>query len=380
MTDSVSRAELGGWLEKRFGVNRGLLFGIGAACVILGVIALALPSLLLEGLIGSVGIVLLISAAIKAVQLFLGRSSSVERKRSWPMIALQVLLDAGMGLWLLNSRSGISVGLATTVLGILFAVEGCVLVYIALRSPTVRSRTWITACGAATVGIGIVVIFQLVPDTIRWIGIFVGLKSIFFGASLVWIAIRAMGNGNPPMIYNEELPDLQIGELYAIYFGTAFHLGVYIGDGEIVHFLDDSRVHRVTWEHFREGKIPHHWTYPDLPQVPVEEVIATAISEVGKTYKYQFLKFNCEHFAVYCKSGGKTNHSKYAQMAGSVQDVSAHPILGMIAEFNSRVFEFLAFHFGGPAGKRLSLSIRRVGSTLTTFIVALGKPNKKPQS
>jgi hypothetical protein len=101
-------------------------------------------------------------------------------------------------------------------------------------------------------------------------------------------------------------------------------------------------------------------------------VIATALSEVGKTYPYNLLTFNCENFAIYCKSGGKTYRSKYAQIAGSVANVRKHPWLGMVAELNTRGVEWLAFQFGGPAGKHLSLTIRRVGSAVTAWLVDPG--------
>ena len=128
---------------------------------------------------------------------------------------------------------------------------------------------------------------------------------------------------------------------------------------------------KSTWEQFLAGRTPQHWTYPDLPALPAEEVIATALSEVGKTYPYNLLKFNCEHFAVFCKSGGRTKQSKYAQIAGGVLDVRSHPLLGTIAELNTRAVEWLAFHFGGPAGKNFSLLIRRAGAVVTTWLASL---------
>ena len=124
------------------------------------------------------------------------------------------------------------------------------------------------------------------------------------------------------------MPEPETGELYAVYFGTAFHLGVFIGNGEIVHYLNDNHVYRVTWEQFLENRVPQHWTYPDLEPVPVETIVATALSEVGKTYPYNLLTFNCENFAIFCKSGGKTKYSKYAQVASGVETVAAHPLIG----------------------------------------------------
>ena len=57
-----------------------------------------------------------------------------------------------------------------------------------------------------------------------------------FGAALSWIALRAL-RSDSSLLYDAEMPAPETGELYAVYFGTAFHLGVYIGNGEIVHLL-----------------------------------------------------------------------------------------------------------------------------------------------
>ena len=155
------------------------------------------------------------------------------------------------------------------------------------------------------------------------------------------------------------MPEPERAELYAVYFGTAFHLGVYIGDGKVVHYLNDDHVHEVTWEQFLEGRTPQHWTYPDLPPLPAEEVVATALAEVGKTTR------------TTCSSStariSRSSASREAHEAVEIRadrrrrvDVGSHPLLGTVAELNTRVVEWLAFHFGGPAGKNLSLTIRRV--------------------
>ena len=194
-----------------------------------------------------------------------------------------------------------------------------------------------------------------------------------FGTTLTWIAVRAV-RSDSSLLYEADMPAAETGELYAVYFGTAFHLGVSIGNGEIVHYLNDNHVYRVTWEQFLENRTPQHWTYPDLPPVPVQTVVDTALSEVGKTYPYSLLRFNCENFAIYCKSGGATRSSEYAQVASGVETVQAHPLLGLVAELNTRTVEWLAFHYGGPAGKQLSLAIRRVGAAVTNWLLAAGRP------
>jgi hypothetical protein len=84
-------------------------------------------------------------------------------------------------------------------------------------------------------------------------------------------------------------------------------------------------------------------------------------------------RFNCEHFAIDCKSGGTTRNSVYAQIAGGATNVAMHPMVGVVAELNTRLFEWLAFHFGGASGKRLSLAIRRLGAAVTNWLVTSGR-------
>lgn len=326
----------------------------------LGALAMALPLSLFGSFIRLVGLLLIGSGVFKASQLLLGRRSGTSVQRGWPAIAVQVAIDVLMGLLLLNHWRA-SVRLVTIAFGLLFVLEGLVLADLALRSKSAHSGRLILACSLGTLGIGLVILLGLVEDPIRWAGVFVGLKLLLFGGAVTWISLRALRSDSDPL-YGSEVPAPEPGELYAVYFGTAFHLGVFIGDNEIVHYLNDNHVYRVSWEQFLEGRVPQHWTYPDLEPVAVAAIVSTALSEVGKTYPYHLLKFNCENFAIYCKSGGTTRNSRYAQIASGVESLGVHPMIGLIAELNTRAVEWLAFHFGGPLGRQLSLSIRRVGT------------------
>jgi uncharacterized membrane protein HdeD (DUF308 family) len=357
-------------IERQFGLKRGVLLAVGLICMVLGAVSIALPANLYEFMIRLVGVLVLGSGATKAVQLVPGRRSRGERQRSWPVILCQVALDIMMGVLLINN-SRAPLGAVTMVFGLLFLGEGLLLIYMALRAPTTWSRGLLAATGIVTAAIGLAVVARLVDDPLHWAGVLVGLKLLAFGGALALIAWQAL-RSDSAVVYEAVMPAPEIGELYAVYFGTAFHLGVYIGNGEIVHYLNDNHVYRVTWEKFLDNRVPEHWTYPDLELVPAEVVVQTALSEVGKVYPYNLLKFNCEHFAVFCKSGGRTYRSKYGQIAGGFADVGSHPFLGAVAELNTRVVEWLAFHFGGPAGKRLSLAIRRLGAAVTSWLVTTG--------
>ncbi len=129
---------------------------------------------------------------------------------------------------------------------------------------------------ASAVAIGVVIVSRLVDDPIRWAGVFVGVKLLAFGGTLTWIAWRA-NKSDAALVYELEMPDPEVGELYAVYFGTAFHLGVYIGQGEVVHYLNDNYVYRVSWEKFLEGRTPEHWTYSRPgTRWPQEAVVRTS--------------------------------------------------------------------------------------------------------
>jgi uncharacterized membrane protein HdeD (DUF308 family) len=358
-------------IEEQFGLNRGLLLGVGLACLALGGLSAALPMGLYGSMIRVIGFLAIGSGLIKASQLLLGRRSPDSLRRGWPVILGQVALDLALGALLIRDWRG-SVVLVVSLLGLLFLAEGLLLLYAALRSPSKTSLVVLILSGVLTGGIGLALMLRLVSDPLRWAGVLVGLKLISFGGALVCIALRSPRSGES-LLYESAVPLPIVGEAYAVYFGTAFHLGISIGNNEVVHYLNDNFVYRVTWEQFLDGRTPEHWTYPDLEPVLPEVVMATALGEVGKTYPYNLLTFNCENFAIFCKSGGRTNRSKYAQIASGAANLARHPVIGMVAEGNTRLVEWLAFHFGGPSGKQLSLFIRRVGAAMTNWLVSAGR-------
>jgi uncharacterized membrane protein HdeD (DUF308 family) len=333
--------------------------------LVLGLVAAFLPSRFFGSVIRFLGVLLLGSAGLKAAQLVVRRLQSRPARRSVTLIVAQVALDAALGVLLLAHRE-ISIQILALLFGLLVLGEGLIIGWMALRAPAARSRTILVLSALAISGLGLAVLVGWI-DPIRWAGLLVGLKLILFGLTLLIIAAWSPAR-TAPLIY-EAILNPEVGELYSVYFGAAFHLGLYIGNNELVHFLDDHLVHRVTWEQFLEGRSPHHQLYPDLPPVPAERIVAVALGEFGKTYPYSLLKFNCEHFAIYCKSGGTTYYSRYAQVPISLKNVAINPLIGMVAELNTRIIEYLAFHMGGPSGRAVSLQIRRLGSAVTAWLL-----------
>jgi len=87
------------------------------------------------------------------------------------------------------------------------------------------------------------------------------------------------------------------------------HCGIYEGAGYVIHFAspegseinpENAVVHRTSFEHFKD----------DCPvnvidienSKPVEETLRRAHSCIGMK-GYNFLTFNCDHFATWCKTG-----------------------------------------------------------------------------
>ena len=106
------------------------------------------------------------------------------------MIVCQVAVDVLMGLLLINYWRA-SVSVVSTAFGLLFLAEGLLLVYMALRAPTIYSRLMLAASGLVAGAIGVMIVTRLVEDPIRWAGVFVGLKLMAFGGALTLIAWRA---------------------------------------------------------------------------------------------------------------------------------------------------------------------------------------------
>ena len=178
-------------VHERFGLNRGLLLAVGVACLGMGAFSVLLPLSFYGSLIQLVGVLLFGSGAIKAVQLLLGRYSTSAWRRGWPVIVCEVILDLLMGLLLCNHWR-VSVTVMVSAFGLLFVLEGLLLLYMAVRSPTATSHKLLTCCGAVTSAIGLMILLRLVNDPVRWAGVFVGIKLLTFGGTLTWIALRAL--------------------------------------------------------------------------------------------------------------------------------------------------------------------------------------------
>lgn len=358
--------------------HRTRLAVIGSLFVLAGILIVEAPFIFFDPLQILLSFGLIASGGLKLVQLLLGKSSKGYSLRGIVLILIHSLIDIGAGLIFLTNEN-ISIGFVALILGILFTIDGAVQFVVAWRSRGIKSRFlfFLNACFTLFLGLSTIV---LIPQLrVNGVIILLAARLISFGIMLLIMAYRSKNN-SLPIIFTEIEPQVvkrKKGELYACYFGSGFHLGVYIGNNEVVHYRDDSIVHRTSWEEFLRGREPQHWVYPDIKAAPVDVVIKTAISQAGKKMKYNLISNNCEHFALYCKTGGKSRDSMYAQTNSALRNLKQRPYLAIFVEAYTRVGEWLAFHFGGTFGHKVSYKIRRLNSMVTAWMLSTSKASSK---
>ena len=102
---------------------------------------------------------------------------------------------------------------------------------------------------------------------------------------------------------------LQPGDILWVNRGLYHHCGIYEGDGIVIHFAapegleispENAVIHRATMEHFKNG-CPVSVIDVD-GGFSAEETIRRARSRLGGR-GYDFAANNCDHFAVWCKTG-----------------------------------------------------------------------------
>ncbi len=360
-------------LFERIVAQRFVLLGAGIGICLLGVATIIVPWLVIESVLWLAGVLWLCSAALRWVQWGIGRFRGGKEVRGIGPILLHSALDVVIGLILIYQREN-AAWVTAVVLGIALVADGLVQIWLALRHNNVRHRTILFLSGFLTGGLAIAAVVccfangEIARDILATV---IGVKLLSFGGILIFMA--ATTHTDPQLLTygccprRDEKP--VAGEAYAVFIGNAFHLGLYIGENTIVDFRDDNLVHKVTWEQFLIGRDPVHWEYPDLENVPVEEVRKAALEEVGKTHQYNFIHFNCESFVVWIKSLRKTTVSKYAQISLTMDTVTRYPFLGTVVELYTRITEWFAFHLGGTFGKHVSRNIRRVSSLTAAWLL-----------
>lgn len=82
--------------------------------------------------------------------------------------------------------------------------------------------------------------------------------------------------------------------------GLFMHHGIDLGDGSVAHYLEGEKILRSTLQEFCLGETPRVISYDEAD--PSGQTLRRAMSRIGEQ-RYNLLFNNCEHFAVWCKTG-----------------------------------------------------------------------------
>jgi hypothetical protein len=204
-----------------------------------------------------------------------------------------------------------------------------------------------------------------------WLGALIGAKFLMLGWTLFDIGLRA-SDADLRFAYVGEgkfRDTPEVGSIYAVYYGPAFHCGISVGEGQVIDYLSDGVVRLITWEEFLLGRRALEWNYPDVPAGDPESIAIFARQLAGKYNKYDAFRFNCENLAIYCRSVGQTTHSAFSQASVGVEMVKRKPILGSMLQLLNRAASWFLYGAGGPFGKQVGFAMIRIARILTDWVV-----------
>ena len=104
----------------------------------------------------------------------------------------------------------------------------------------------------------------------------------------------------------------QYGDVIKVNRALYAHYGVYVGDKRVIHYTDEGggdfkgMVQETSLESFLDGADGYFVVELDPDEYEhiysPEETVERARSRLGEG-DYNFFTHNCEHFAVWCKTG-----------------------------------------------------------------------------
>ncbi|MHB9036253.1 MAG: HdeD family acid-resistance protein [Armatimonadota bacterium] len=168
------------WLSMLIGFGL-ILLGLAS---IVGLFVFTVAVAILMGIVLVVAGVLLGATA-------LSENATAGSKALGVVIAL-VAFGAGIYM-LVNPKIGLSV--AALVLGILFPIEGIAKIAMSFGMRDIPRWYWITASGAASIGLGVVIWANGIAGAASFVGLLLGIDLIVFGFALILIALSTRSSG-----------------------------------------------------------------------------------------------------------------------------------------------------------------------------------------
>lgn len=138
------------------------------------------------------------------------------------------------------------------------------------------------------------------------------------------------------------------GNILRVSRGWYWHYGVYVGQDEVVHFTSDdgdtssnNEIMKTSTSRFiRDSENIEILGFPDevrgQPIYTREETCKRALSQVGRS-DYSLFNNNCQHFALWCKTGVAFSGQTYLVNGGESDSYTAALAMGLFGKRNQAV-------------------------------------------
>lgn len=183
-----------GRLAEEAGRLRGLTQAEGVVMIILGVLALSFPYLASAWVTVMVAVAFLLGGIMGWID-NLSRARRLTRWHCfWRLVLSTLFLVAG--LWMLGQfktglvPAAIQVAALARAIGIVFFVEGVVVLIMSLSHRSISGWQWGAINGVVTLILGVLILSMPVASLLSVIGLLVGISFIFSGIDLLVFSSR----------------------------------------------------------------------------------------------------------------------------------------------------------------------------------------------
>ena len=299
---------------------------------------------------------ILLSVGLIQALMLIGFFQQQRRGRSSYLIATSAILHCSIAAALCYFRS-VSVTAITLIFLTLISLESVLLLYFGARIVNAPARCWMILGGLLSLCVAAVSIFHFGrPEWATWIAYLLGAKLLSIAILLAYVGLLT-SDEDIALAFSHNTLHRQapvVGSIYAVFYGPAFHCGIAVEDQKVVDFLNDCKVRYITWEEFLLGRKAIALDHPDIVPGSAEEISQFATSLAGRTAPYDGLHFNCENFAILCRSLGKTHTSRFTQVLVGKEMLLQHPWLGSTLQALNRGLSWSLYGMGGPIGKKVA--------------------------
>lgn len=176
--DTIEADDLERSFERAIKRNRRWYQAQGILFLVLGVLALLVPSAAVIGLDIFLAALLLVSGG------FQGYQGAVDRS-GWLILSGLLSLIVGLAMLLMPLVGAIAVA---TLIAVFLLVEGIIEIVFSFRVRFSRNWKWLLAAGIISTLLGIILLIGWPGQTLVLAGILLGVNFLFYGAAILAVA------------------------------------------------------------------------------------------------------------------------------------------------------------------------------------------------